>query len=96
MNFTAALKWTVISSGVFAVLAAPLVLLPGPAWLMPLRAAQAAAAVLCFVASAGILWRTGGSRSAHQRLAIVGAVASALWLALLVCLMWTLDFSGMD
>jgi hypothetical protein len=96
MNFTASLKWTVISWGVFAALAASLVLVLGPAWLMPVRAAQSAAAVLCFVASAGLLWRTRGSRSALQRLAIVSVVASALRLALPVCLVSMLDFSGMD
>jgi hypothetical protein len=99
MNITQSSKWLFVTTGVYAALCAPAILLAERlAWPQTLfHVTQFLAVALCLPASLLFLWRTRGSASgAQQSLAVVAAVLSGLWLSFVVFVLLTLDFSAMD
>lgn len=99
MNNPAPSKRVFISAGVYAVACAPAILLAERfGWPESFfHITQFVAAVLCFLAAGLYLWSTRGLRfDGRRRLAGVACVLSGLWLAFVVYVLLTLDFSGID
>lgn len=91
-------KWLFVGTGVYALLCAPAILLAERySWPQsPLHATQFLAAFICFPSSLLFLWFSRDAQSGVRRLAVAAAILSAAWLAFVVYVLLTLDFSSMD
>jgi ABC-type branched-subunit amino acid transport system permease subunit len=86
-----------MGAGIYALACAPAILLAEQLGLSQsfFHATQLVATILCFPAAAFFLWRTRGLRFNWARcLALVACVLSSLWLAFVIYVLLTLDFSA--
>ncbi len=99
MSVTHSSRLLFLIAGAYAALCAPTILfVERLGWPQgPFHVTQLLAAMLCFPASLVFLWRTRGAPFGAQRwLAVVAAVLTGLWIAFVIYVVLTLDFSAMD
>ena len=92
-------KVAFIVAGGWALLCAPAILIAEHCRLsqVPFHLSRPPATFVCLVSSVAFLARTRGSGSVFWRaLAVVAALLSGLWLAFIVYVFLTLDFSMID
>ena len=88
-----------MGTGIYALACAPAILLAERlGWSQSFfHATQLVATILCVPAAACFLWNTRGLRFTWARcFAFVACVLSGLWLAFVLYVFLTLDFSAMD
>lgn len=86
-----------MGAGIYALACVPAILLAERlGWSQSFfHATQLVATILCFPAAAFFLWRTRGLRFNWARcLALVACVLSGLWLACVIYVLLSLDFSA--